>query len=90
MSISNNWHCDICEKFWSRQQFAPAALLGITLEGGFKLGEPSTKGGAKHICKECAIGIAEGVAKASSQTHDFKKLTTYYSQEDFNDRQQPE
>jgi hypothetical protein len=79
MSTTVNWHCDLCNSHWDKQRFPPAELLGIGENR--KICEPGSEKVYKHICRKCAVAIAESVKDASTTTLNFAKMNTYYTQE---------
>lgn len=81
MSITNNWHCDMCGSHWDHQKFIPSELLGFTAER--KLAQDQNC--YKHICKKCVIAISDAARACEKETYDFDKLNDYYTQERFNE-----
>lgn len=79
MSNTQNWHCDMCEAKWMQQTFIPKDLLGFNDKRQLEQGGKTYK----HICKTCAVAVAESVRELATAEYDFGKLNGYYTQERF-------
>ena len=75
MSVTRNWHCDICGRHWNETMWPPAELVGISTMMSMKLVTGDSPEANKHACKKCLKKIAEQVRDLSTTDYDFSKLT---------------
>lgn len=75
MSITRNFHCDMCDSHWDHQTYgAPDELVGVTGDYGMTLVSADSPKAYKHVCKKCLCKVAEQVRELSSISYDFSKI----------------
>lgn len=89
MSITNNWHCDLCDARWNNQIFPPSDLIGVKKEFGrpLSLGDPTGEHTYKHLCRNCLTMIVENMRRICSINYDFKNISTYFTQDEISKRE---